>query len=127
MDLDAISVEVPPQAEAGFHRKSAEPSLNGGRAMDISRLPGRLIVLEGTDGAGRSTHIALLREWLESRGFAVALTALRRSKLAGEGLQTRQGGAHARAHQHGPFFMRRTLPTGSKTTSCRRCTRASWC
>ena len=92
MDLDAISVEVPPQAEAGFHRRSAEPSLNGGRAMDISRLPGRLIVLEGTDGAGRSTHIALLREWLESRGFAVALTALRRSKLAGEGLQRAKEG-----------------------------------
>ena len=30
-------------------------------------LPGRLIVLEGTDGVGRSTQNALLREWLESK------------------------------------------------------------
>jgi dTMP kinase len=32
---------------------------------------GKLIVVEGTDGVGRSTHIALLRTWLESRGHAV--------------------------------------------------------
>ena len=31
-------------------------------------LPGRLIVIEGTDGVGRSTQIALLRPWLESAG-----------------------------------------------------------
>ena len=29
-------------------------------------LPGRLIVLEGTDGVGRSTQMRLLRNWLES-------------------------------------------------------------
>jgi dTMP kinase len=32
-------------------------------------LPGRLIVLEGTDGVGRSTQIALLKTWLESSGL----------------------------------------------------------
>ena len=30
--------------------------------------PGRLIVLEGTDGVGRSTQIAMLQEWLEAEG-----------------------------------------------------------
>jgi dTMP kinase len=50
-------------------------------------LPGRLIVLEGTDGVGRSTQIALLREWLESRGYAVRSTGLKRSKLAGKGIK----------------------------------------
>jgi dTMP kinase len=50
-------------------------------------LPGRLIVLEGTDGVGRSTQIALLREWLESRGHAVRATGLKRSKLAGKGIK----------------------------------------
>ena len=51
------------------------------------RLPGRLIVLEGTDGVGRSTQIALLREWVESRGYAVQSTGLKRSALAGGGIK----------------------------------------
>ncbi len=50
-------------------------------------LPGRLIVLEGTDGVGRSTQIALLREWLEGQGYAVQATGLKRSKLAGKGIK----------------------------------------
>ena len=50
-------------------------------------LPGKLIVLEGTDGVGRSTQIALLREWLESEGYAVSATGLKRGKLAGKGIQ----------------------------------------
>src|SRR5512142_1041799 len=55
-------------------------------------LPGKLIVIEGTDGVGRSTQIALLQEWLEGRGFAVASTGLRRSELAGKGIErARQG------------------------------------
>ena len=50
-------------------------------------LPGRLIVLEGTDGVGRSTQIALLREWIESKGYAVRATGLKRSELAGRGIK----------------------------------------
>lgn len=55
-------------------------------------LPGRLIVLEGTDGVGRSTQVALLREWLEAHGYAVASSGLKRSTLAGKGLQIAQEG-----------------------------------
>lgn len=55
-------------------------------------LPGRLIVVEGTDGVGRSTQIALLREWLESNGYAVASTGLKRSALAGKGIEAAQQG-----------------------------------
>ena len=47
-------------------------------------LPGTLIVLEGSDGSGRSTQIALLTEWLESQGFAVQTMGLRRSSLVAE-------------------------------------------
>jgi dTMP kinase len=56
------------------------------------RLPGRLIVLEGTDGVGRSTQSALLREWLESEGYAVAATGLKRGELTGKGLRTAMRG-----------------------------------
>jgi dTMP kinase len=55
-------------------------------------LPGRLIVIEGTDGVGRSTHVALLKEWLEARGYAVVNTGLRRSELAGRGIERAKRG-----------------------------------
>ena len=40
--------------------------------IDLAELKGKLIVLEGTDGVGRSTHIGLLRQWLENHGHAGA-------------------------------------------------------
>src|SRR5262250_3737879 len=43
--------------------------------------PGHLIVIEGTDGVGRSTQIELLRPWLELEGFAVSNTGWTRSPL----------------------------------------------
>ena len=54
--------------------------------------PGKLIVVEGTDGVGRSTHIALLRTWLESRGHAVLDTGMTRSILAGRGIKEAKTG-----------------------------------
>ena len=59
---------------------------------NIPHPKGRLIVLEGTDGVGRSSQIALLREWLESEGYAVATSGLKRGKLAGKGLKNAMGG-----------------------------------
>jgi dTMP kinase len=47
-------------------------------------LSGKLIVVEGADGSGRSTEVALLREWLEVEGHAVVDTGLRRSTLVAE-------------------------------------------
>ncbi|TMC59589.1 MAG: thymidylate kinase [Chloroflexi bacterium] len=57
-----------------------------------TELPGKFIVIEGTDGVGRSTQIALLQEWLESLGFAAAATGLRRSSLAGKGIDRAKQG-----------------------------------
>jgi dTMP kinase len=53
---------------------------------DTGEMAGKLIVLEGTDGVGRSTQIQLLRRWLENEGFAVSDTGLRRSPLTQPGL-----------------------------------------
>jgi dTMP kinase len=55
-------------------------------------LIGRLIVIEGTDGVGRSTQVELLKEWLEARGYAVVNTGLRRSDLAGRGIERAKRG-----------------------------------
>ncbi|WP_170211131.1 dTMP kinase [Tengunoibacter tsumagoiensis] len=54
--------------------------------------PGRLIVIEGTDGVGRTTQINLLRPWLESSGYAVVDTQMTRSALAGNGLKRAKQG-----------------------------------
>ena len=51
--------------------------------LNPAELHGNLIVIEGLDGSGRSTQIALLQEWLESEGFAVQTSGLRRSNLVG--------------------------------------------
>lgn len=51
--------------------------------LDPTELNGTLIVIEGMDGSGRSTQIALLQEWLESEGFSVQTSGLRRSNLVG--------------------------------------------
>lgn len=52
--------------------------------VNPEELSGSLIVVEGTDGSGRSTQISLVTEWLESEGFAVETMGLRRSFLVGE-------------------------------------------
>ena len=61
---------------------------------------GKLIVLEGADGVGRSTHTALLRSWLESRGHAVLDTGMTRSVLAGRGIKEAKLG-HTLGLRHG--------------------------
>ena len=63
-------------------------------------LPGRLIVIEGTDGVGRSTQLNLLRPWLESSGFAVVSTEMTRSELVGAGLKQAKEG-----HTLGPITL----------------------
>src|SRR4026208_949753 len=35
------------------------------------RFPGRLFVVEGIDGSGKSTQLLLLQKWLESEGYVV--------------------------------------------------------
>jgi dTMP kinase len=55
-------------------------------------LVGKLIVIEGTDGVGRSTQIAMLKEWLEQQGHAVLDTGLSRSGLVGKSIRRAKEG-----------------------------------
>lgn len=60
--------------------------------VDPADLTGWLIVVEGPDGVGRTTHIDLLREHLERQGYAVAETGLTRSDLASRGIRRAKQG-----------------------------------
>lgn len=60
--------------------------------VDVSKLTGKLIVLEGADGSGRSTQISRLVTWLEGRGHATVQVGLKRSTLVSEELARAQQG-----------------------------------
>jgi dTMP kinase len=68
--------------------------------VDPGELHGRLIVIEGTDGVGRSTQVSMLKPWLESNGHAVLDTGMTRSALAGKGIKQAKEG-----HTLGPIAL----------------------
>ncbi len=66
---------------------------NGLAKLEVgAELPGNLIVIEGADGVGRSTHIELLQGWLEGHGFAASSTGLVRSALTRRGIEAAKEG-----------------------------------
>lgn len=60
--------------------------------VDVEKLAGRLIVVEGADGSGRSTQIRWLVEWLEGNGHSTVQVGLKRSSLVSEELDKAQQG-----------------------------------
>jgi dTMP kinase len=60
--------------------------------LDVQALTGKLIVVEGADGSGRSTQIARLVEWLEECGHHTVQVGLKRSTLVSEELEQAQQG-----------------------------------
>src|SRR5512140_3814164 len=60
--------------------------------VDLEQLAGKLIVVEGADGSGRSTQIEMLVEWLEGGGHATTQVGLKRSTLVSEELERAQEG-----------------------------------
>jgi dTMP kinase len=65
---------------------------DGVPGVELSDLTGWLVVIEGTDGVGRTTHVDKLRTHLEQLGYAVAETGLSRSGLAGGGIRRAKQG-----------------------------------
>ncbi|MCX6894395.1 MAG: dTMP kinase [Verrucomicrobia bacterium] len=60
--------------------------------VQLDDLAGKLIVVEGADGSGRSSQIAALVNWLETLGHATVQVGLKRSTLVSEELEKAQNG-----------------------------------
>ena len=55
--------------------------------VNLAQLKGKLLVIEGADGSGRSTQIDLLHKHLEVLGYPTIDVGLKRSQLVSEELQ----------------------------------------
>lgn len=60
--------------------------------VELSRLIGQLIVIEGPDASGRSTQIARLSRWIEQAGCSVVQVGLKRSVLVGNEIEKAKQG-----------------------------------
>lgn len=83
--VTSIRIPVPKRVDHRFYG-------HGLPQIDLSQLTGKLIVVEGADGSGRSSQIATLVEWLEGRGHATIQVGLKRSTLVSEELEKAQNG-----------------------------------
>ena len=74
---------------------TAEGAITFGTAPSLlasDDLTGKLIVIEGTDGVGRSTQIDILKQWLEVKGYGVITTGWTRSPLMGKVIEDAKSG-----------------------------------
>lgn len=60
--------------------------------LDPFAVKGKLITIESTDGAGRSTQVALLKNWLEVQGYAVVETGWAHSNLMKRSIEMAKSG-----------------------------------
>src|SRR6476659_4781622 len=74
------------------HRSERRYYGHGIPGVDLAELAGKLIVVEGADGSGRSTQIARLVDWLEAGGHATVQVGLKRSTLVSAELEQAQEG-----------------------------------
>jgi dTMP kinase len=83
--LPGLDVRVPRPTPKRFYG-------HGIPGVDSKSLTGKLIVVEGADGSGRSTQIARLVDWLEGQGHPTVQVGLKRSTLVSEELDRAQQG-----------------------------------
>jgi len=74
-----ISPGVP---SGGFEASAAmRAAASSARKRGEHQFPGKLFVVEGIDGSGKSTQLSLLHKWLQSRGYGVVFSEWNSSPL----------------------------------------------
>jgi hypothetical protein len=68
--IGPFEVFLPLQAPSGSLRQRSNPEF-----------PGRLFIVEGIDGSGKSTQLSLLHKWLEAKGYGVVFSEWNSSPL----------------------------------------------
>ena len=58
-----------------------QPAVSRARRYGEHHCPGRLIVVEGIDGSGKSTQLSLLHKWLVAKGYGVVFSEWNSSPL----------------------------------------------
>ena len=82
---------------------SADGPIAFGTASSLAApddLTGKLIVIEGTDGVGRTTQIEVLKQWLEIKGYGVMTTGWTRSPLMGKVIEEAKSGHTLNPHTY---------------------------
>ena len=78
-------IVLPPRTKRRFYG-------DGIPGVELDKIAGKLIVIAGADGSGRSTQINRLVEWMEGCGHATIQVGLKRSTLVSEELERAQQG-----------------------------------
>jgi len=76
MDITSNVRMGPFEVFVPMHSNAAAPREDGDGTY-----PGRLFIVEGIDGPGKSTQLSLLHKWLEAKGFGVVFSEWNSSPL----------------------------------------------
>lgn len=76
MDITSNVRMGPFEVFVPMHSNAAAPREDGDGTY-----PGRLFIVEGIDGSGKSTQLSLLHKWLEAKGFGVVFSEWNSSPL----------------------------------------------
>src|ERR1700743_2281552 len=80
--MPTTPVENPESSQKAPRPEAAKSTLpQPGRPIPSRAYPGALIVVEGTDGSGKSTQLYLLKRWLEIGGYRLHFTEWNSSPL----------------------------------------------
>ncbi len=73
--------------------------------VETEEIKGKLIIVEGTDGVGRTTQIQELQKWLEFKGYGVYVTGLARSPLLSRVIEDAKTGHNLNPYTYNLLYL----------------------